>query len=364
MLYDYYEYDIFHQVKVENFGHQYKLLTSQTIEEIVDAIEYFAHREMETLYSQLAARDSPLGFFSENDIETFIQALKDREGISKFLRSLREPGHVLRWGEGRGGRGKTMRLPLIPLAGKYLHLDVTEKRKYSPTPYKSCNYCNALAAFGLLKATYPVRVGKNRVIISIPFEGKVEGDYLSNFFEFHLTYWREFYEELSRRYRVAEQLPVRTTIFLVVSTFSGELMLSMAESPARWHAIGINFSGRPSAPEIRGFYDVNISSFVKGLSDLYKAGFLGLSSLGNLLHQLSIQGEARALDALFTFISERKVDALYHFSRWSYLLIERLKGKEKEPGRVRGVERAFHTMREIAIALLERGGSWLDFGAM
>ena len=298
---------------------------------IAQAIADYVADKQERLSGILTS--GPLGFFDESDVKVMRQALTDRERLSDYLKSLAEPGHAELRGEGRDGRGKTMKLPLIPMAGKYLHRDLTKAPSYKAAQYKACNCCCALAALGLAMAAFPVLGGMgrelNRVIVVVSFEGEVNADYFRYFNDFHVRSWEDFYRKLRsvkaagiRATGAAAQLPLRTVMKLVVSAFSPSLVRCMAGAEARWHALGVNFAGRPRAPQVRGFHDLEVTALIMGLNELYTHGYTLITNLFDVLRSLVESGEGHALEAFLDFIATRDLTDLYVFARGAYSAVE------------------------------------------
>ena len=315
-------------VRASKMGQQYQLEIKADVKDLVKAFVKLSHDQEDTMYAQLTDRRSPLGLFSENDVKEALETLRDEKGLRDYISDLIEPGHPARRREGRGGHGKTIKLPLMPLAGKYQHKDLTLVTKYPSRFYKACRYCRALALTGFLNATYPVIGRQGRVIIVISFEGLTDSEYFSDFFTFHPAYWSEFFEEL-RRAKLVDQLPVRTIMFIVVSLFSADLIDAMARAEANWRSVGIRFAGRPGAPEIRGFCELEFTSFVYGLNKLYKSGIPGLFQISGLIRLLASQGDADSLDSLFKFVSSADIRDTYGFVRGAYSAIQRAKLQKK-----------------------------------
>lgn len=302
------------------------------------------------MYSQLTDRRSPLGLFSLKDVKRAVETLRDQEGFKNYLKDLLDPGHTLRRKEGRGGRGETVKLPLMSIAGKYLHKDLTLTTKYATQAYKACDHCIATALTGFLNATYPVMGRQGRVVILPVFEGSTDAGYFSSLFSFNPTFWKQFFDEL-RRIRLADQLPVRIAAYFIASLFSGDLISAMARAQAGWYLVSMCFAGRPGAPEVRGFYELELTSFIDGLTRLYEAGLPGLSQLRSLMYLLASQGDACSLDSLFMFISSGDLDNLYGFVRGAYSMLERMRLKGERGWK--GAYLEFHRyLRDVAETIL------------
>jgi len=337
-------------LKATRIGQQYMIEMEANVDEIVEALMRIPSSEGDRMYSQLTEAGSPLGLFGERDVEEALETLRDEEGLRGYLNDLQEIGHSARRGEGRGGRGKTVKLPLMPLAGKYQHRDLTSTPKFAAKSYKACKHCRALTLLGFLNSVYGVRGREGRMIITLPFEGMVEADFFSDFFAFYPMYWEQFFDEL-RRVRLVDQVPIRTATYIVISLFSGDLIDAMTEAEAGWHSIGIRFAGRPGAPEVRGFCELELTSFIEGLNRLYKQGIQGLTPIQNLIYLLISQGDANTLDSLFNFISKGRAEDMYEAVRGAHSTLQQAKLKG-----VRGVNKAdreFHIyFNDMARALL------------
>jgi len=319
-------------IRVKSVGHFFELqIDFDDWSSLAEAISDFTSNNESTLITTLTK--GPLGFFNDKDVGVFIQALTDEGKLSEYLRSLNVPGHAERYGEGRGGRGKTVKLPLMPMAGKYLHKDLTTAMRYPQAPYKACNYCSALAALGLAEAAFPA-VGRMkrewaRVIVLMSFEGEVDARYYAMLYGYKVKDWDEFYRKLQsvraaglRSTGAAAQLPLRTLMKLIVSAFSPGLVGAMAMAGARWHALGVSFAGRPKAPQVRGFHDLEITALIDGLNLLYEREGTLITDIFELLRLLIESGEGDALEAFFDFIANRSSDAFYRFARGAYSAIE------------------------------------------
>ena len=283
----------------------------------------------------------PLGFFTEGDVGVFTQALADTGGLADYLRRLSTPGHAERAGEGREGRGrwKTVKLPLMPMAGKYLHRDLTEVSRYPQAQYKACGYCCALAALGLLEASFPIP-GRgrewNRVITILAFDGFTDARYFDLLAAYHIKDWKEFYHKLlnvgarRRATGAAAQLPLRVLMKLVVALFSPSLVRAMTVAQARWRVLGTNLAGRPKAPQVRGYQELEITALVHGLDTLYERGFMAFSELFPLARTLIEAGEVDALESFLDFVASRSLGDLYLFARGAFSTLERTR-TEREP---------------------------------
>lgn len=338
-------------VAVERLGQQYELKIGVDVDELAEAIFELTHGEEDTMRDQLTSPRNPLGLFKPKDVDKALTTLRDLNGLKEYLRDLSHIGHIARYHEGRGGKGENVKLPLMPTAGKYLHRDATVSKKYATYYYKACGYCVALGLMGFLEATYPLSGRRGKVVVTIPFEGMSGARYFLNFFKYHLTYWKQFYEEL-RKGRIVDQLPGRTTMFLIVSLFSKDLVDSMVETPAGWSAVGVCFAGRPGAPEIRGLSELELTAFIEGLNRLYKSD-LALSDLRNLMFTLASHGDADSLDALFEFISSGELGRFYEFVRGAYATLERVRLRG-EAGWKAALSN-LHRSREMARAILKGG---------
>jgi len=358
-------------VRTRNLGHFFELeIDLDDCSKVAETVSEFASEYSDTLTTTLTS--GPLGFFSDRDIRVFVQALTDEGKLNEYLRSLSTPGHAERSGEGRGGRGKTVKLPLMPIAGKYLHEDLTTATKYPPAQYKACNYCSALAALGLAEAAFP-SVGRarrewSRVIVLMSFEGETDARYYAMLTNYRAGDWEEFYRKLQsvraaglRSTGAAAQLPLRTLMKLVVSAFSPGLVRAMAMTNARWHALGVCFAGRPKAPQVRGFHDLEITALIDGLSVLYERGGTLIKDLFPLLGLMIEGGEGHALEALLDFISGRSLEALYAFARGAYSVVEweraQERGRARPPGKGRWISalNRAEDCRELARKLLVAG---------
>ncbi|HDI52806.1 MAG TPA: hypothetical protein ENF89_01505 [Candidatus Bathyarchaeota archaeon] len=148
-----------------------------------------------------------------------------------------------------------------------------------------------------------------------------------------------------------DQVPIRTATYIVISLFSGDLIDAMTGAEAGWHSIGIRFAGRPGAPEVRGFCELELTSFIEGLNRLYKRGIQGLAPIQSLIYLLISQGDADTLDSLFNFISKGRAEDMYEAVRGAHSTLQQAKLKG-----VRGVNKAdreFHIyFNDMARALL------------
>ena len=300
----------------------------------------------------------PLGFFMEGDVGVFLQALTDIRSLADYLRSLSTPGHAERAGEGREGRGrwKTMKLPLMPTAGKYLHRDLTEASRYPQAPYKACGYCCALAALGLLEASFPI-LGRgkewNRVITILAFDGLTDTRYFDLLAEYRIRDWEEFYRRLMA-VAAAAQLPLRVLMKLVVALFSPGLVRVMAVAQARWRVLGVNLAGRLKAPQVRGYQELEITALVHGLDTLYERGYMAFSELFPLARALIEAGEVDALESFLDFVASRSLGDLYLFARGAFSTLERMRtGREPEKRKLWGeAVRRVRKCQEAASLLL------------
>jgi len=285
-------------------------------------------------------------------IDVFIQTLTDVNEMTNYLQTLSIPGHSRN--EGRGKHGTTIPLPLMPVAGKYLHKDLTLTSKFTPSSYNVCNNCLSLAALGLAEAAISIRArGQwSVVIIVIPFEGNVSPLYFSEFFEFKFRSSENIIKKLYANDAV-NQIPVKVLTRLVFLLTDKTVLRSMSEMQAKWYALSVLLTGRANAPQVRGMVDIEISSFIRNLSLLYEKN-VNITEIDRLLFFLASKGDVSALEGLFTFISNRDLRRFYQFTRETYSSIERWR-KDPDPREKAQAENAakcFSKCRNIAIELL------------
>lgn len=342
-------------IRAKSLGQVYELeIQVNTSSDIARAISNYMSRHKSEMMNRLSGK--PLGFFSEKDVDVVAQALTDTNGMGAYIQDLTKPGHSKRKREGRKGRGNTMRLPLMPIAGKYLHEDLTQASRYPQAQYKACNYCCALASLGLSQASLPIlgAVGRewHRIVTVLAFEGEVNGDYFRLLNNYRVSDWERFYSRLGK---AVAQLPLRVLVKYVVTHFSPTLVRGMRGALARWYVFSVDFAGRPKAPQIRGFQDLEITPLITGLSKLYKLpniSTLATVELQGLLDLLVESGEAQALEALMDFIATRKLEYLYIFARGTYSAIERERTGVLKGGRWRKALAQAGRFQELANALL------------
>jgi len=319
------------ELEIRGRGTHYEVLVEAEIEDVATCIRrVFRERAVAELRGDVLRR-----LLAGRDVDQALRALEDG-GLLKYLYELTEPGHSRR--EGRHGKGSTFKLPLMPLAGKYLHTDLTAKTKYDAKQYKACKWCSALAMLGLATGALTLSFGTSRVVVLFSFEGAVDREYLATFFEFleslkaEREEGRTMLEDL--RYSL-DSIPDRLLAYSLTTYLSKELVLVMSVAAARWRALVVRFDTR-RAVQVRGFQDVELNSVIGSLEEIIRLdeeeGTDTWGRLGDLIRRLMRRARARdsnahhaldSLTSLFDFLASRRAEYLYEFARSGYKAFNR-----------------------------------------
>jgi len=164
--------------KVLGRENSYTLILNISIDELADKL----YNEFNENENQLKSRFTRARLLSEKDIEEAKKFIENKDSLVEYLRKLCNPGHARE--EGRQRRGRVLKLPLMPMAGKYLRTDLTTTKRYEAREYRVCAYCFSIAMLGLNIGTLDVSMRGNKRSISIlttlSLEGEVKRDTMAD----------------------------------------------------------------------------------------------------------------------------------------------------------------------------------------
>jgi len=253
----------------------------------------------------------------ERDVAAAQDALARVKDLAGYLASLAQPAHAQQ--EGRHGKGRLIKLPLMPSAGKYLREDLTKTRKYRVEEYKVCQYCAALALLGLGVGTVSVAARTTVVVSTVGFEGALEGQLVRQVLE-SLERLRQGQSDVMRRVR-ADEMPDRLIGNLLLTCFRDDLIASMESSNASWRAFVVRFDVE-RVVQIRGFSALELDSLLTALADLARIGqkeeLSCMAYLTELLTRLLGLGAVSAIERLFDYLVLRSIPHLYGAVRDAY----------------------------------------------
>ena len=266
--------------------------------------------------------------FTARDVENAAQALRDSAQVREYLAELTSPGHSRR--EGKLGSGKTLKLPLMPAAGKYLHVDLTRRVKYDTKQYLACNWCIGLAMLGLVKGALLLSFGTAKLVTVLAFEGEVGGRIFKELFaELESQYGAEEERGLADEVaRSLDQLPLRVATYLTIFSLSRELVTMMDEAQARWRALSARFE-TARAVQVRGYQDFDVDALISTMAHVIRvdeevgAGVWDplIDDIMSRLVRISrakasvAQHAVDALEALLSFFTTRDMADLYQSAR-------------------------------------------------
>jgi len=278
---------------------------------------------------------------AEKDYLNAYQYVRDSAKFKEYLKKLMKPGHVFEEGK-LTRKGGVFKLPLIPMAGKYLHVDLTEKTKYDTKQYVACQGCIALAILGLIKGAIILPFAREKLVVLFAFEGRVDSEYFNNYYEFFESEYRKYEseaesaEEESERSLLRElglsmdSMPSRTLVYTMVSLMSRELIVGMDSAEARWRALVVRFN-TARAVQVRGYQDIELDSLIATLAEIIKISEAKGTGIWDRLREVTLSLLRRArvkspiahhavdsLDALFEFLIGRNLENLYDFARSGY----------------------------------------------
>lgn len=287
--------------------------------------------------------DGRIGLLTRKDVSFYIDVFGNKDGLKKFLESLKSTQHASK--EGRiTARGSKLKLPLMPHAGKYLSQDLTVKKRFQEKYYNVCNYCAAFAALGLycgaLTARLKTKLKNWALVITLGFEGKVDGG--------TLRYALKLIEEeadalanLPRDKKISEigqelplilelglsldALPLRTLAQAMLCLLADTAIRGLSESDASWKALSVKFDAKKAKSgnlQVRGYDEVLLDPVIDALADLIQKPELPSlrEKIRGLLRASRSKGPESgdaitALESLFTFFQTRRLPDLYSFVR-------------------------------------------------
>ena len=298
------------------------------LEELALRISGIFHRNVERLKAGFTR------LLSEKDLKKAESVLKNIGLLTKYLGELMEPGHAM--SEGRAGRGGSFKLPLMPTAGKYYRVDLTEHEKYQARKYAACSFCSALAMLGLalgslsscfvLREEEPQRKTKGKakvvyLVSTIKFSGEVDGDLIINLSDYFINLSDAGRELLEASKACLDKMPERLIGYLLLGGLDDRLISAMAASNASWSVLTTRFEVE-RVVQVRGYYSVELDQAIASLADLIKVdeklkGYYR-GKLNSLCERLLKACSVEAFERLFDFMSTRNIEKIYEFARAAY----------------------------------------------
>ena len=298
------------------------------LEELALRISGIFHRNVERLKAGFTR------LLSEKDLKKAESVLKNIGLLTKYLGELMEPGHAM--SEGRAGRGGSFKLPLMPTAGKYYRMDLTEHEKYQAREYAVCSFCSALAMLGLALGSLTLRFvlreeasrhktkGKAKVVYlvsTIKFSGEVDGDLILNLSDYFINLSDAGRELFAASKACLDEMPERLIGYLLLGGLNDRLISAMAASNASWSVLTTRFEVE-RVVQVRGYFSVELDQAIATLADLIKideelkGNYRG--KLNSLCAELLRACSVEALERLFDFMSTRNIEKVYEFARAAY----------------------------------------------
>jgi hypothetical protein len=263
----------------------------------------------------------------EDDVAAAGDTLARTSELASYLRSLSQPGHSQ--SEGRLGRGKLLKLPLMPYAGKYYRVDLTKEVKYRTKDYSVCPYCFAIALIGLGVGTVSVALRSLVVVATIGFEGEISGGVARRLLE-DFERLRGTEDEALKRVK-ADEVPDRVLSGIFTTRLDDMLVVDMSGSSASWRSFVVRFD-TARAVQVRGYSSFELDALLSSLAELVqlekasaieaeKTGEQPLRCGGALkgaLSKLLQAGAVSALEKLFDYLTAWRLGTLYDFFREAY----------------------------------------------
>ncbi|MEM2823578.1 MAG: hypothetical protein QXF69_05720 [Thermofilaceae archaeon] len=264
----------------------------------------------------------------EKDVGASYDSLSRIDGLARYLKSLREPGHAQQ--EGRLGRGKSLKLPLMPSAGKYFRIDLTMKEKYDVSEYEVCSYCFALALLGLAVGTVSFASRTTQVVSTVGFEGEVDGSSLNSLLGV-FEQLREFQDEMMKSVRV-DEISDRVLGSLLLTRFDDDIIRSLYGTNASWKSLVVRFEVA-RAVQVRGFTTVEVDSILTALEELIELREKAIAEqvqrpqacrgrLNEFVAKMISIGAYGALEKLLDFLVTRDLPILYTVVREAFTSAE------------------------------------------
>ncbi|MEM0489134.1 MAG: hypothetical protein QXO04_00205 [Nitrososphaerota archaeon] len=296
--------------------------------------------------------DGRIGLLSEKDVSNFISKFEDEAGLKSFLESLQSPLHAQSEGKivaGKIAKSK-LKLPLMPTSGKYLAQDMTMVNKFSDDKYyRVCDYCAAFAAAGLCYGALTAKLEKWVIIITLGFEGKVDGAVI----KYTLSLIEDEVNALAGIRRgtkisdiggpaplslelslATDSIPLRTLLQSMLCLFTDTAIRGFSESNASWKALSVKFDASRAKSgnlQVRGYDEVLLDPVISALADLMRKSMMPdlRERIKKLLRASRSKGPESgdaitALESLFTFFQTRRISDLYSFVRSYEVSMDRL----------------------------------------
>ncbi|MCS7385437.1 MAG: hypothetical protein NDF55_01670 [archaeon GB-1867-005] len=293
--------------ELEGLGGLFCLSVNADIDVIGEALANAAWKRIEETLDLLINRARVVMKSSKRGLEGALKSICDKSTCINYLERLLKPGHADR--EGRGSKGTTVWLPLSPYLGKYL----TGEYKYLARRYAACPQCIAAAALGASSMMIPVTFRRRTNMILLTFDGEILCETMNVVRKFiHGPEMDQAKNELSRH---IEDLPLSTFTNLIITLFSGDVVVALADSNASWRALSTTFE-IVKVPQIRGYEEISIDPVIDALKRIYVEGEVGtFDALQIIVRRLARLKDIASLDALFRYLFTRRINDLYMFAR-------------------------------------------------
>ena len=326
-------------LEVEGLGTHYVVKVDASLKDVVQLVQ-------DNFDPSAFQRPYLSRLLAERDYLNAYQYVRDSAKFEEYLKKLMKPGHVLEDGK-LTRKGGVFKLPLIPMAGKYLHVDLTEKTKYDTKQYVACQGCIALAILGLTRGAIVLPFAREKLVVLFAFEGRVYSEYFGNYYEFFESEYKRYESEAEEAEKRSERsllrelslsmdsMPSRTLVYTMVSLMSRELIVGMDSAEASWRALVARFN-TARAVQVRGYQDIELDSLIATLAEIIKISEAKGTGAWDRLREvkLSLLRRARvkspiahhavdSLDALFEFLIRRSPEDLYDFARSGYKAFDR-----------------------------------------
>lgn len=305
--------------EVEGTGENYRIRFNKPLSDVVETIAKNAMKIDVDAHLSALIELKAIQRQSQRKVRVALEILRNREAIGEYINDLRNPGHAIRAGEGRGKEKRkrdekdTVYLCLSPYLGKYLgHF-----YKYSTRPYKACILCRGLSLYGLCK-TYFMTLGICAFVVTPAFTGYVKGECLADLIS-DIDSWR--ISRLTRYLRGAlDKVDTRNFIYLAFINLSRDLLKVLVESNASWYAISTKFEVKRGAHEIRGFNVIQLDPLLSILSELSEEDYIKLrETLEDIVDKLRYKETSSdamlVINSLFKALVDRDIHSFYSFVR-------------------------------------------------
>jgi len=348
-------------VAISGLGGSYAITMGVALDELCEYIVETVKLEAEYITRELTPTkgetwaDGRVGLVDAKDVESALSLLGDKGKLMSYIDELTRPGHGGR--EGRLGRGRLKaKLYMMPTAGKYFHVDLTQQSKFQVKEYSLCEGCASIALLGLYAASIPSGWGNSRLITLFTFDGTLNGLDINNIYGANMSLVEELRCVKELRHGAERQLsleaqllssitrslnyaPIRVASLSTIMALAAPSIKAMVEADASWRLIAVKFDVARGI-QIRGYCEEYIDSFIESLFRLIDSGHY--DQMRHIVrHLLSMGARDRrfesdvvsALDKLYSYLEVQRLNDLYSFIRSYDSLRERCEGEIPVIGR-------------------------------